>query len=104
MHLVNTKMKLIHHLILLQLIQTADGLSQVQQQQQTQQPMSISMDQFQTVTASMPQYIENPFLTAAGTTVSATQNMVQWPTVTAYRHAAATIDVRKHRTQGFTER
>lgn len=98
-------MLLIHHLILLQLIQTADGLSQVQQQQQqTQQPMSISMDQFQTVTASMPQYIENPFLTAAGTTVSATQNMVQWPTVTAYRHAAATIDVRIHRTQGFTEK
>lgn len=104
MYLADTEIILIHHLILLQLIQTADGLGQVQQQQQTQQPMSISMDQFQTVTASMPQYIENPFLTAAGTTVSATQNMVQWPTVTAYRHAAATIDVRIHRTQGFTER
>lgn len=56
------------------------------------------MDQYQTV-ASLPQYLENPFLTAAGTTVSPAgtaqlpqQTMVQWP-LTGYRHAAPTIDV-----------
>lgn len=80
-----------------QLIQSVDGLGQVQHQAAAppQQPMSISMDQFQTV-AAVPQYIENQFMTAAGTTASAAassvQNLVQWQP-TAYRHAAPTIDV-----------
>lgn len=94
-HNINLSVSAIYHPPQLsQLIQSADGLSQVQQQQQQTQPMSISMDQFQTVTAAMPQYMENPFLTAAGTTQQQQQqpNMLQWPT--AYRHAAPTIDVR----------
>lgn len=53
--------------------------------------MSISMDQFQAVSA-VPQYIDNPFLTAAGTSLPTAQSIVQWPP-TAYRHTAPTIDV-----------
>lgn len=49
------------------------------------------MDQFQAVSA-VPQYIDNPFLTAAGTSLPTAQSIVQWPP-TAYRHTAPTIDV-----------